>query len=236
LLHIDGVPLIEYVLRSVLEVDHRRIIVSTNKKFENSFRYWLKNVTKTYNSNIKIFLSIEPSTAEEEKLGAIGGLLYTIRLYNIDIDNADVLVVLGDNLFDFDLKPFVSYARKIGKVVIGAYDVGSKDLAKRYGVIEIDNNGKVVSFEEKPKDPKSSLISVGIYYIPNNKIKKIEDFISEYKNADAIGKFFEWLVKTDDVYGYIFKGNWFDIGTPDSYIEADRWASERNLGRRWLWP
>jgi len=237
LLHIDGVPLIEYILRQVIEVFPERIIVSTNKKFENNFRYWLRNASMEYNG-IKLLLSVEPSTSEEEKLGAIGGLWYTIKLYNLDIDNnrEGLLVVAGDNLFDFDLKPFISYARRVDGITIGAYNIGNRELAKRYGVIEVDKSGRVINFEEKPEKPKSSLISIGIYYIPSNKINKIGEFVERYKNADAIGKFFEWLVNIDNVYAYVFKGNWFDIGTPDSYLEADRWARERNLGRRWQWP
>ncbi len=236
LLHIDGVPVIEYVLRSVLEIPHRKVIVSTNEKFENSFRYWLRNVTNRYNSNLKIYLSVESSRSEEEKLGAIGGLSYTIKLYNLDIDKSDVLVVLGDNLYDFDLKPFVGYARRLRKIVVGAYDVGSKEEAKNYGVLEIDRNNKIVKFYEKPKEPVSTLVSVGIYYFPFEKINRIEEFVKKNANADAVGKFFEWLIKTDDVYAYIFKGKWFDIGTPDAYKRANEWASKRNLGRRWLWP
>jgi len=240
LLHIDGVPLIEHILRQVIEANPDRVIVSTNKKFESNFRYWLRNASKEYSEsyNLKLSLSVEPSTSEEEKLGAIGGLWYTIRLYNLDIDKnrEGILVVAGDNLFDFDLKPFISYAKRLDGITIGAYDIGNRELAKRYGVLEIDESGRVISFEEKPEEPRSSLISVGIYYIPNNRINKIGEFIEKYRNSDAIGKFFEWLIKVDNVYAYVFKGNWFDIGTPDSYIEADTWAREKNLGRRWQWP
>jgi len=235
LLQADGVPIIDYILRQVIEVSPERIIISTNKKFENNFRYWLRNASREYNG-VKLLLSVEPSTSEEEKLGAIGGLWYTIRLYNLDMDKKDLLVIAGDNLSDFDLKPFVSFARRVDGVTIGAYDIGNRELARRYGVIEIDINGRVISFEEKPEKPKSSLISVGIYHIPNNRINRIGEFVEKYKNADALGIFFGWLSKIDRVYAYVFRGHWFDIGTPESYLEADRWARERNLGRRWQWP
>jgi glucose-1-phosphate thymidylyltransferase len=236
LLHIDGVPLLNHVLGRVLELDYNRIIVSTNKKFENSFRYWMRTLKASYEDNVRIFLSVEPTESEEQKLGAIGGLLYTIRLFNIDMSGSDLLVILGDNLFDFDLKGFVSYGARLNRVVIGVYDVGNAELAKRYGVVVVDGNSRAASFIEKPEKPPSTLVSVGIYYIPNGFINKIEEFLKSQKYKDAVGKFFEWLSRNTDVYVYKFVGYWFDIGTPESYLEANKWAVERNLGRRWQWP
>ncbi|MEM0379467.1 MAG: nucleotidyltransferase family protein [Nanopusillaceae archaeon] len=236
LLHIDGVPLINYVLRPVLELEYKKIIISTNEKFENSFRYWMNTQKELYKNNLPIFLSVEHSKSEEEKLGAVGGLWYTIRLYNLDIGKNDLLVILGDNLFDFDLKEFVSNGKRYQKVTIGTYNIGDKENAKKYGVVSLDKNKKVIEFVEKPEDPKSTIISVGIYYFPNEKINKIGDFIDKNKDKDAIGRLIEWLVKNDEVYSYMFFGNWFDIGTPESYIAANEWARSKNLGRRWLWP
>jgi glucose-1-phosphate thymidylyltransferase len=236
LLHIDGVPLLNHILGKVLELDYNRIIVSTNKKFENSFRYWMRTLKSSYEDNVKIFLSVEPTESEEQKLGAIGGLLHTIRLFNIDMSGNDLLVILGDNLFDFDLKEFVSYGARLNRVVIGAYDVGNVELAKKYGVVVVDKSGRAISFVEKPEKPLSTLVSVGIYYIPNGLINKIEEFLRAEKYKDAVGKFFEWLSQNTDVYVYKFVGCWFDIGTPESYVEANKWAVERNLGRRWQWP
>ncbi len=236
LLHIDGVPLLNHILGRVLELDYNRIIISTNKKFESSFRYWMRTLKSSYEDNVRIFLSVEPTESEEEKLGAIGGLLYTIRLFNVDMSGNDLLVILGDNLFDFDLKEFVSYATRLNRVVIGTYDLGDAELAKRYGTVVIDKSGKVLSFLEKPEKPLSTLASVGIYYIPNKFIGKIEEFLKLQSYKDAVGKFFEWLSQNTDVYAYKFTGCWFDIGTPDSYLEANKWAAQRNLGRRWQWP
>ncbi|MDH5816567.1 MAG: nucleotidyltransferase family protein [Candidatus Nezhaarchaeota archaeon] len=235
LLHIDGVPLLNHVLEKILEIDYNRIIISTNKKFEGSFRYWMKTLEAVY-EKIKIFLSVEPSQSEEEKFGAIGGLSYTIKLFNVDNSGHDLLVILGDNLFDFDLKGFVSYGARLNRIVIGAYNVKDPEVARRYGVIEVDENYRVTSFLEKPEKPPSTLISVGIYYVPNRFIQKIDEFLKLQKYRDAVGKFFEWLSKNTEVYAYEFTGYWTDIGTPESYLEANRWASERNLGRRWQWP
>ena len=234
LLHVDGVPLINYTIEKILEIPHGKIIISVNSKFEKNFRHWLRTVQ--YENNLKIYLSVEPSKSEEEKLGAIGGLWYTIKTFNVDIDGSDVLVILGDNLFDFSLIQFVGYARRLDEIVIGVYDIKNIEEAKRYGVVTIDEDRRIIDFQEKPKDPKSTLISVGIYYFPNNKLYRIEEFLKENKKTDAIGSFFEWLIRREKVYAYIFQGEWFDIGTPESYIKANEWASEKNLGRKWLWP
>lgn len=235
LLHIDGVPLLNHILGKILELDHNRIIISTNRRFESSFRYWIGTLRASH-GNLKIFLSVEPTESEEQKLGAIGGLLYTVKLFNVDMSGNDLLVILGDNLFDFDLKGFVGYGARQNCVVIGVYDLKDFELAKGYGVVVVDGSGRVTSFIEKPEEPSSTLVSVGIYYIPNRFIHKIEEFLKTQKYKDAVGKFFEWLTQTTEVYAYSFAGYWFDIGTPESYLIADRWASERNLGKRWQWP
>lgn len=238
LLLIDGVPLIEYVIRSILELDVNRIIISTNKKFEKAFRYFLRNVYCNYlnGRGLKFYLSVEPSESNEEKLGAVGGLWFTIQLFNIDISDNDLLVILGDNLYDFDLKEFISFAKRKKEITIGAYKLGNNALAKNYGVLYLDNDNRVKKLIEKPENPESDIISTGIYYFPNEKIKTIGEFLEKYKKVDAIGKLFEYLVNEYTVYSYIFKGKWFDIGTKESYEDANRWASNMNLGKRWLWP
>ncbi|MEM5832419.1 MAG: nucleotidyltransferase family protein [Candidatus Aenigmatarchaeota archaeon] len=214
LLPVNGKPLLDYIIYKIEEIeDIDEIIISTNKYFENHFNYWIEK----YNGNKKILLVVEPSLKEEEKLGAIGGLNYALKTLNIE---DDILVIASDNFLDVNLKDMVYLFKKERKIIIGVYEI-IKDDPSRFGIVLMQNN-VIIDFQEKPKEPKSRLVSTGCYIIPKEKIKLIEDYINSKMNPDALGYFFEWIVKKETVLGFKFDGIWFDIGTVDAYKELDR--------------
>lgn len=87
-------------------------------------------------------------------------------------------------------------------------------------MLSIDNNGKVVKFEEKPKEPESTLISTGIYFFTKDSLKMISEYIDGGKNVDSPGYFIKWLSEKRDVYASVERGRWYDIGTWETYQEA----------------
>ncbi len=183
------------------------IYVSTNKRFEDDFRRWAEDKD--------VELIVEHTTKEEEKLGAVRALAEVAKM----IDD-DLLVVAGDNLFSFDLDGFVEYYREKRKTVVALYDVGDYELAKRYGVADIDGE-RVVKFYEKPEKPKSTLVGIGIYALPHEAIDLLQEYVRTNEKSDNLGDFIGWLCERVEVYGYPFgNGIWYDVGNPDSYIEA----------------
>ena len=116
----------------------------------------------------------------EGRLGAIGDMNFAINKKRI---RDDLLVIGGDNLFDSDLNSFLSFAygKKISPV-IGAYDIGSRQEAKKYGVIKLDKNNRIIDFQEKPDKPKSTLAATCIYYFPKAKIKLIKEYLVSREN------------------------------------------------------
>jgi len=102
------------------------------------------------------------------------------------------------------------------------YDVKDKELAKNYGIVEIDNNNKMIDFVEKPAEPKSTLSSTGIYFYPQDVINSLMDYGEHGENTDKAGNFLEWLHKKEDVYCYISEKKWFDIGSLSQLEEAKR--------------
>ncbi|BFI73014.1 bifunctional protein GlmU [Nanoarchaeota archaeon] len=234
---VGGVPVINYNLEKVFELEISSIIVSINKRFENDFRYWLSTLRSFYPDNYisKIHLSVEPSTSEENKLGAIGGLDYVIREYNV---NSDILVVLGDNLYNFSLLKIVSLGKRERKIVIASYDVKDISEAKKFGVLNLEDN-YIKEFEEKPENPRSTIISTGIYFIPKEKINLINEYIKSPNSKDSIGKLFEWMIKEkkEKILTYTYEdGFWYDIGTPETYAKAEENIIQQGLYRRWMWP
>ncbi len=233
LLPVGGVPLINYILQKVVELNPNRIVISTNKKFEDNFRHWLKTL-ESYNNDLlnKIELVIEETTKNDEKLGAVGGLYYAIKEAWV---NEDVLTIAGDNLFDFNLRKLIRKMKEKDSIILSLYNVKNLELAKRYGVVSLKDD-RIIKFEEKPEKPESSLISTAIYAIPQNRLYLIEEYIKNSNEKDRLGKFIEWLLDKENIYSVVYQGVWFDIGNIDEYIRANEFVSRVGWNKRWLWP
>jgi glucose-1-phosphate thymidylyltransferase len=184
------------------------------------FSEWLSRLKTKMN----VQLVIEPALAEGEKLGAIGAWRFLIQKENI---KDDLLSVSGDNLFEFDLKKLIDFYAKKKTVVVGLYDVARTEEARKLGIAQVDKNQKIIGFEEKPQEPKSTLASTGIYLYPKEKIQMITRYLLEGNNPDAPGYFLAWLHRIEPVHGFIFREKWFDIGSMETYQEADAFYSQR---------
>ena len=208
LLEVKGRPIIDYIidkLGAVGPIDE--IYIVTNSKFISDFRKWAKTVS----SSKKITLVNDLTKNNQDRLGAIGDINFTISKKKIQ---DDLLVIGGDNLFSGSLSGFLSSVRKNTPAVnIGLYRLKQKKDASRYGVVKLDNHKRVISFEEKPKHPKSSLVAMCLYLIPKDCLGSIKGYIQGQKNKiDATGGYIAWLKDRAPVYGYVFSGFWFDIG------------------------
>ena len=216
LLPIAGKPIIEYIVDELEKIEElKEIYVSTNLKFETNFKEWLSG----YRSSKAIKLVIEETKSENDKLGSIGALNFLINDFGL---KDDLLIIGGDNLFDFDLKDLIVFYRAKKKSVVFLYDMKEKARVKgKYGVLEIDSNFKIINSEEKPEDPKSSLISTACYIFSKEDLALLTDYLASGNNPDAIGFFLSWLCKRSDLYGLVHSGLWFDIGSFEEYERAN---------------
>lgn len=216
LLTVADKPIIDYIVDKIKNLDPLdEIIVVTNSKFISLFRKWSKKM------RVKKPISLvdDLTSSHSDKRGAIGDINFAIEKKGI---KDDLLVIGGDNLFDSDLKGFLSFAKaKTPHSVIGVYDIGDINEAKKYGVIKVDANFRVVDFKEKPKNPKSTLIAMCLYYFSKEKLGLVREYLeSKTDKHDATGFYIDWLRKEDTVYGFTFKGRWYDIGHHKFYHEA----------------
>mgnify|MGYP003881296299 CR=1 FL=1 len=210
LIDINGRPVIEYVLDKIAElncVDSLYII--TNNYYYTQFCRWLDALDKK-RYDFKIEIINDGTNNENERLGAIGDKVLAIREKGL---YTDILDISSDNVFDFSLKPMFEMFKRKKACVVGAYDVGSKELAKKYGVVAVDDRYRIIGFEEKPAQPKSTLASTGIYMYTKPILKLLEEYANENHSLDTPGSFIQWLYKRADVYAYPFKGKWYDIGS-----------------------
>jgi glucose-1-phosphate thymidylyltransferase len=199
-----------------LEADDRisEVFVSTNERFAADFEEYLAE--RPYEKPV---LSVEDTTDEDEKFGVVGALAQLIDREGI---TEDLVVVAGDNLISFDVAEFVDFFEAKSTPALAAYDVGSKELAKSYGLVELDGT-RVVNFQEKPDDPNSTLVSIACYAFPAEVLPMFDEYLDDDNNPDEPGWFVQWLHDHTEVNAFTFDGAWFDIGTPESYLDAVAW-------------
>ena len=196
-----------------LEGDDRidEVFVSTNEYFESEFEEYLAE-----SSFEKPTLSVEETVEEDEKFGVLGAMAQLIDREDVE---DDLLIIAGDNLISFHLSDFIDYFEEKGSPSLVAYDVGSRERAKSYGLVELDGE-RVVDFQEKPDDPKSTLVSIACYAYPAETLPLFDEYLDDDNNPDEPGWFVQWLQTRGDVFAYTFDGAWYDIGTPEAYLDA----------------
>ncbi|MCL2054968.1 MAG: glucose-1-phosphate adenylyltransferase [Oscillospiraceae bacterium] len=143
-----------------------------------------------------------------------------------------VIVLGGDHIYKMDYSLMVAeHKNKEADCTIAVLDV-SKEEASRFGIMTCNEEGRVVDFTEKPKEPKSTLASMGIYVFTWDKLKK---YLIENENANTGSKDFgkdiipAMLADKQRMYAYAFDGYWKDVGTLDSLWEANMDLLNPNL-------
>jgi len=193
------------------------IIVSINKRFESEFLEWRTGFSR----DIDFF--VEDACHNDKKLGALKSVHQTINIKEI---REDLLVIAGDNFFDFDIYDFLdNYDGTTPLVAI--YDIKDRSKARLFGVARLDR-GRIVEFYEKPSQPVSSLVAIGCYLLPVRIFEHLSDCCTSHK--DNLGEFITYLINREDVSAYTFQGSWFDIGTVDAYEEAKKTIATKYVG------
>lgn len=223
LIFVGKKPMIEYILEMLDELDDvDEIFISVNEKYDEDFKEFLNTVT--FKKSIKIV--VEETEKEEEKLGSLGGIIYVVGKENI---NEECIIIAGDNVIDFDLKDFVNFYRNKQKPILGAFDIKNKEETKKFGVLVVGEDDKVVEFVEKPPKSESTLISMCCYVFPAQTLKMLKRYIDEGNNKDAPGYFIQWLIKKDDVFAFVFNGTWYDIGDLKTLEKARKFLESKEL-------
>jgi glucose-1-phosphate thymidylyltransferase len=218
LLPVAGKPMVEHVLDNLSPMGGiDRIYVVTNAKFAGHFEEW----SKGYSAKAKLnFTTVnDGSTDDSNKLGAIGDIHHVIKTQNVA---DDLVVVAGDNLFDQPLTDFGRFCRKKNAPTLAVYDVGNLEEIKKYNAISIDASGKITFFEEKPKNPTSTLTGIALYFYPRHTLPLIKQYIAEGNNPDQPGRLIQWLYPRTPVYTWRVPGLWYDIGSKETLEEANK--------------
>jgi glucose-1-phosphate thymidylyltransferase len=220
LLPIAGKPIIDHIIEKLVLIHPpiKRIIISTNLRFHPQFQAWLK--TRMY-PNVELIP--DNSKSEEDKPGAVGALANIATILN----NEDMLVVAGDNLFTDDLKGFLNFFKEKHASTMALYRARNLNEVRRGAEVTTDNEGRIIEFTEKPTQPKTTLVGACIYAFPAKIPRKLKEYLELELPKDDAGRFIEWLHRQEPVYGYMLKDYLWDIGTMESYKAADKFFSAK---------
>lgn len=215
LLPIYNKPMVYYPLCTLMLADIRDIlIISTPEDIEN-FRTLLGDGGRF---GLRLRYAVQPSP---------DGLAQAFIIGSDFIGSDDVAMILGDNIFiGLHIKERLIQAIQNvnrGKATIFGFRVSDP---QRFGVIEYDNKGRVISIDEKPKNPKSNYAAAGLYFYDNRVVNFAKNVKPSWRNELEI---------TDVNNLYLSEGSleaikldsgftWMDAGTPDAMIEAGKYV------------
>ncbi len=190
-------------------------IIVTNHRFASIFHRWANE--QRYTKPITI---VDDGTkTNETRLGAVCDLIHVMELLHI---NDDILVVAADNLLFFSLQDFVDFAKAKQTSCIMCHYQQSIEKLQRTGVIVVDNNMRVLNMEEKPLHPKSHLAVPPLYIYIKKDLPLILRSIENGCSKDAPGDLTNYMVKHTTIHAWPMIADRFDIGSSDTYYEAQR--------------
>ena len=183
-------------------------VVISNHKFAHHFDEWAKTKKQ------KVTVVDDGTTSNETRLGAVKDIQFAIDKLGID---DDMLVIAGDNVLDFSLTKFVKYAKdKNASCIMRYYEPEEKKLLK-CGVVDIDENDKILSMTEKSSTPATHWCCPPFYYYSREDAKLVGKGIDSGCGTDAPGSYIAWLCTQNTVYAMEMLGKRYDIGNLESY-------------------
>ena len=209
LLDVGGKTIADHILDKVrkLGID---VHLVTNELFVTQFQQWARNK--------KITIISDGTRSNDERLGALRDLQLVLEKAHI---TDDILLIAGDNLFDFSLNAMAELFHEKKSSVVALYDLrDSAKVVKKYGVAVLDKTNRVVDFEEKPEKPKSTLAATCCYLLRKESVAQLANYMKNPQGENP-GDFIRWLAKREAVYGFSFTEPWFDVGSFES-LEAAR--------------
>ena len=193
------------------EVDE--YIVISNHKYAHHFDAWAKTKAQ------KISVVDDGTDTNETRLGAVKDIQFAIDKLGLD---DDMLVIAGDNVLDFSLTKFISYANEKNTSCIMRYFEGDAKRLTKCGVVEIDENDRIIGMEEKPACPKSNWCCPPFYYYTKADAKLVEKGIDSGCGTDAPGSYIAWLCTQTAVHAMEMPGSRYDIGNLESYQKVQQ--------------
>lgn len=219
LLPVADRPILDHLLDRIEPLPEiSSFVVVANARFFHQFEGWSRRL-RTGRKPVRVL--DDGSTSNENRRGAIGDVQFALDELGAEARDRDLLVVAGDHIFEVEFHGLLEAFRAHGRSTIGVERETDVEELRRCGVVELDAKGRVAGFVEKPKEPKTDILSPPIYVYHRADLPLVAKFLAEGRNADAPGHFIEWLHRQVDVYAHLLSGKRYDIGNMESYRRAD---------------
>ena len=186
-------------------------IVISNHKFARHFQEWAAGKRQ------KVTVVDDGTSTNETRLGAVCDIRFAVDSLGL---TGDMLVIAGDNVLDFSLQHFVRYAGRKQTSCVMRFEEPNEERLHKCGVLEIDDNDRIMSMEEKPAEPKSHWVCPPFYYYTAEDAARIPAAIADGCGTDAPGSFIAWLCCHTAVHAMEMPGRRYDIGNLQSYEEV----------------
>lgn len=203
-------------------------VVVSNHKFISHFEEWKQKLP--YKTPVTIL--DDGSVDNENRLGAARDIQFAMEYINKkkqkqttvsgseETANDGILVIAGDNVLDFSLSEFVSFASEKGTSCVMCHEENELKKQQKTAIITLDEACAITSYEEKPVEPKGNLAVPPFYFYKKEDIARIEEALNDGCSADAPGSFAAWLSRHTRMHAWKMTGKRYDIGDMASYQAA----------------
>ncbi len=216
LLTLGNRTILDHIVKDIAVIDDvDELYIVSNEKFIGQFQKWHQKVKKeALYSNLSIFIISDGTTDNDNRLGAIADIQFAIEHFQVD---DDTLVIAGDNVFKFSFLDIFSFFKKMdaGIIAVKSFD-GMKKL-QRSGIVEFDQQKRIIGFEEKPEKPRSTFVAPAFYILKRESLPAIKAYLDQENKSDAPGYFIAWLIKRQPLYAFEIQNPYYDIGTLEAY-------------------
>ncbi len=210
LLPIYNKPMIYYPLNTLLKAGIKEILIIVAPERAGDYLNLLGSGSK-FGCKFTYEIQDEPK-----------GLAEAFIIGENFMDEDDVTMILGDNIFEDDLSEEIKSFKSGGRIF--AKEVPDPE---RFGVVEMDENNKALSIEEKPEKPKSNLCITGLYIFDKRVIEVAKNLKPSARGELEITDLQKWYMTKDELEVATVKGEWIDTGTFDSLLAAQNFAKDK---------
>ena len=186
-------------------------IVISNHKYAAHFNAWAGKKPQ------KVTVVDDGTSTNETRLGAVKDIQLAIDILGLD---DEMLVIAGDNVLDFSLTKFISYAREKKTSCVMRYYESDITRLRKSGVAQVDENDRVICLEEKPDEPMANWCTPPFYFYTREDARLVKAGIEAGCGTDAPGSYIAWLSRQTTVHSMEMPGSRYDIGNPESYKQV----------------
>lgn len=216
LLPIYNKPMIYYPLEAMVKAGIKQVLLTSSPDHAGHFASLLKAGEEF---GLKLYYAVQKN--------AKGGIADAIALAEEFAQYEPILVILGDNIFNFDLAAAVKQFEESGGKGAMIFGVRMPTESRQYGVIEVNSAGKVISIEEKPEHPKSDIAQTGIYIYDSTVFDRIRNLTPSARDELEVSDLNNFYLKEENLECQIIDW-WIDAGTShDELLHANNMVYDK---------